>query len=109
MLNRRMRKLVVTGIMIVSAPVLPALFATGASATVTATANPGHADAASYTAVPAAPAVANASATPDSSTAPYTICSYLPGHPTGGLGCISDPGHGNLVYVRFNRNTTLNF
>jgi hypothetical protein len=83
MLNRKVRNLAVTVITIVSATVFAALFATGASAAVTAT--------------------------PDSSTTPYTICSIYPDPPyTGGLGCISDPGHGNVVYVRFNRNTTLN-
>jgi hypothetical protein len=109
MLKRTVRNLAVAGITIASATVLAALGATGASATVTATPNSGHADVISYTVVLTTPAAANASAAPDSSTTPYTVCSFNPAPPyTGGLGCIADPGHGNVVYVRFNDNTTLN-
>lgn len=102
MLKPRMRNLAVTGITIVSATILTALFATtGASASVTATANPGHAGVAATTVVHAAPAAANASAAPDSSTTPYYVCSTS-------LGCIFAPGHGGTVGTRYARNTTLN-
>lgn len=101
MLKRKIRTLAVSGITIVAATVLTALFATGASATVTATANPGHADVAATTVVSATPAAANASATPNSDATPYYVCNIT-------LGCIGEPGHGNLVYVRFARNITLN-
>lgn len=107
MQKRRIRILAVTG-SIVSATVLTALSATGASATVTATANPAHPNVAASTVAPAAPTTANHSTTPDSSTAPYTIHSVIPGSHVGGLGCIGDPGHGNVVYVRFTCTTTFN-
>jgi hypothetical protein len=42
MLNRKVRKLVVTGIMIVSATLLAGLSATGASAATTVAAHPGY-------------------------------------------------------------------
>ena len=61
MLNRKVRNLAVTAVTIVSATGLSALFAAGASASVTAAANPGHA---AVTA--AASAAPNTSATPDS-------------------------------------------
>lgn len=52
---------------------------------------------------------AQAAATlPQSATTPYTIHSVIPGSHVGGLGCIADPGHGNLVYVRFTCTTTFN-
>lgn len=107
MLKRKIRTLAVSGITIVAATVLTALFATGASATVTATANPGHANVASNTVVHAATAAANTSATPDSSTTPYYVCS-LGDSSEGGLGCIFAPGHGNIVGTRYTRSTTLN-
>lgn len=105
MLNRK-TCLAVTAIAIASA--LTALGTTSASATVTA--NPGHANEATAI-VPTVPAVANASTAPSfTNTTPYTICSYNPNPPhLGGLGCISDPGHENVVSVHFNRDTTLNF
>jgi hypothetical protein len=75
----------------------------------TATANPGHADVADTTVVHAAPAAANASAVPNSSTTRYYVCSFNPQNPArGGLGCIFAPGHGNIVGTRYVRNTTLN-
>jgi hypothetical protein len=65
MLNRAIRYLAITAVSIVSATVLTALGATSASAAPTAAANPGYAQMAAQTAVPATPASANASAKPD--------------------------------------------
>jgi hypothetical protein len=44
----------------------------------------------------------SATAAQASSTTHYTIHNVR-------LGCIADPGHGNVVYVRFNCNTTFTF
>lgn len=66
MLKRTVRDLAVSAITIISATMLIALGATGASAASIAAANPGHAYVAAKTVAPATRAAANASKTPDS-------------------------------------------